>query len=181
MEIQDLPAILSVTKQHGVTSIVDNTWSAGLVYNPLKLGADIVVHAATKYYSGHSDVLFGAIISRTQNHVHKVHNTNIALGNSTSPDDAYTILRGFRTIVTRFEKQEQTALELANWLEGHEKINQIIHPALASHPDHALWKRDFTGSACLFSLVLKPCSPTQVLALLDRLKYFAKGFFFWRV
>lgn len=178
MEIQDLPAIVKITKEQGITTIVDNTWSAGLVYNPLKLGADIVVHAATKYYSGHSDVLYGAIISRTEEHADKVHNTSIALGNSTSPDDTYTILRGFRTVITRFERQEKTAISLATWLGGHDKIAKVLHPALGSHPDHELWKRDFTGSSCLFSIVLKPCSPKQVLGLLDRLKYFAKGFSF---
>lgn len=178
MEIQDLPAIVKIAKENNITTIVDNTWSAGLVYNPLKLGADIVVHAATKYYSGHSDILYGAIISRTSKHADKIHKTNIALGNSTSPDDTYTILRGFRTVVARFERQEQTALTLASWLTEHDKVGQVLHPALSGHPDHKLWKRDFSGSACLFSIVLKPCSKQQVLALLDRLQYFAKGFSF---
>ncbi len=178
MEIQDLPAIVKIAKEKKITTIVDNTWSAGLVYNPLSLGADIVVHAATKYYSGHSDILYGAIISRAQRHADKVNATNIALGNSTSADDAYTILRGFRTVIARFERQEKTALALAKWLGRHEKVSQVLHPALDSHPDHALWERDFSGSACLFSIVLKPCSKQQVLDLLDRLEYFAKGFSF---
>ncbi|PHR93300.1 MAG: cystathionine beta-lyase [Robiginitomaculum sp.] len=178
LEIQDLPAIVKVAKKAGIITIVDNTWSAGLVYNPLNLGADIAVHAATKYYSGHSDVLFGAIISRTKELAAKVHATNIHLGNSTSPDDAYTILRGFRTITTRFERQEKTALTLAQWLQSHAKVDEVLHPALSTHPDHDIWKRDFTGSACLFSVVLKPCSQAQVLKFLDSLKYFAKGFSF---
>ena len=178
LEINDLPAIVKAAKAKGVTTIVDNTWSAGLVYNPLKLGADITVHAATKYYSGHSDVLFGAVVSRTKAHAAKVRATSVALGNSTSPDDAYMILRGFRTVVTRFEQQARTALALAKWLESHDKVARVIHPALKSHPDHDLWKRDFTGAACLFSIVLKPCTEAEVLKLLDSLKYFAKGFSF---
>ena len=136
------------------------------------------MHAATKYYSGHSDVLFGAIISRTKQIANRVKDTATALGNSTSPDDAYTILRGFRSVTTRFFKQEQTALALAKWFTAHEKIADVIHPALISHPDHEIWKRDFTGAACLFSVVLKPCSETHVLALLDGLTYFGKGFSF---
>lgn len=178
LELQDLPAIVTVAKEAGIVTIVDNTWSAGLVYNPLKLGADVVVHAATKYYSGHSDVLYGAVISRTKAMAAKVHATNVAIGNSTSPDDTYTILRGFRTVITRFERQERTALSLANWLQSHDKVVEVLHPALENHPDHAIWKRDFTGSACLFSIVLKPCSETLVLQFLDGLKYFAKGFSF---
>ncbi len=178
MEIQDLPAIVKVAKAHKIVTIVDNTWSAGLVYAPLDLGADVVVHAATKYFSGHSDILFGAVISRTEAMAKKVALTAVAYGNSTSPDDAYQILRGFRTVVTRFEQQEKSAIALATWLQDHEKIARVVHPALPSHPNHDMWKRDFTGSSCLFSIVLKPCAEAKVLALLDRLKLFAKGFSF---
>jgi cysteine-S-conjugate beta-lyase len=178
MEIQDLPAIVKAAKKHRITTIVDNTWSAGLVYAPLDLGADVVVHAATKYFSGHSDILSGAVISRTKAMANKVAKTAIAYGNSTSPDDVYQILRGFRTVVTRFEQQEKSALALAKWFQGHDKVSRVVHPALASHPNHDLWKRDFTGSSCLFSIVLEPCSETEVLALLNRLKIFAKGFSF---
>jgi len=178
LEIQDLPAIVKAARAHNIVTIVDNTWSAGLVYAPLDLGADISVHAATKYFGGHSDVLFGAVISRTKKLARKVEKAAIALGNSTSPDDAYQVLRGFRTLVTRCTQQEKTALTLAKWFAKHDKIKRVIHPALASHPDHELWKRDFTGAACLFSIVLHPCDEAQVLALLDRLKLFAKGFSF---
>ena len=178
MEVQDLPAIAKIAKEHGIVTIVDNTWSAGLTYNPLELGADISVHAATKYYSGHSDILYGAVVSRTKKMAANVRTTSVLIGNSTSPDDAYQILRGFRSVAVRFERQEQTALSLAKWLGGHDNVDRVLHPALPSHPNHDLWKRDFTGAACLFSFVLKPCSEPEVLALLDRLKLFAKGFSF---
>jgi len=178
MEIQDLPAIVKIAKPRKITTIVDNTWSAGLVYAPLDLGADIVVHAATKFFSGHSDILFGAVVSRTKATANRVAKTAVAYGNSTSPDDAYQILRGFRTVVTRFEQLEKSAIALANWLQDHDKVSKIIHPAFETHPNHNLWKRDFTGSSCLFSIVLKPCTETEVLALLDRLEIFAKGFSF---
>jgi len=178
MEIQDLPAIIEVAKANKITTIVDNTWSAGLVYAPLDMGADIAVHAATKFFSGHSDILSGAVISRTKAMASKVAKTAVAFGNSTSSDDVYQILRGFRTVVTRFERQEKSAIALAEWLQNHDKVMRVIHPALTSHPNHDLWKRDFTGSSCLFSIVLKPCTETEVLALLDSLKIFAKGFSF---
>jgi len=178
MEIQDLPALIKVAKTNDIVTIVDNTWSAGLVYAPLDMGADIAVHAATKFFSGHSDILFGAVVSRTKAMASKVAKTAAAYGNSTSPDDAYQILRGFRTVVTRFEQQEKSAIALAKLFEDHAKVKRVIHPALASHPNHDLWKRDFTGSSCLFSIVLEPCAKSEVLALLDRLKIFAKGFSF---
>jgi cystathionine beta-lyase len=178
LEIQDLPTITKIAKKHNIITVVDNTWSAGLVYSPLDLGADICVHSATKYYGGHSDVLFGAVISRTEALAKKVRATAGALGNSSSPDDAYQVLRGFRTVVTRFEQQAKTSLHVAQWLSEHDKVERVLHPALEQHPDHNIWKRDFTGSACLFSIVLNPCSEQQVLKFLDGLKYFAKGFSF---
>lgn len=178
LDIQDIPAITAIAKHHNITTIVDNTWAAGYVYNPLDLGADMVVHAATKYFSGHSDILCGAIISKTEKLAAQVNRMNIALGNATSPDDIYTILRGARTLAVRFERQEATALALATFLSTHDKVSQVLHPALDSHPQHDLWKRDFTGSACLFSIVLKPCSKQEVIDCLNRLQYFAKGFSF---
>ncbi len=178
MEIQDLPAICAFARKRGIVSMVDNTWSAGLVYNPLKLGADVVVHSATKYFGGHSDVLYGAVITADKALGKKVKETSAVLGNNTSPDDTYTVLRGFRTITTRFEKQVGTALALAEWMTGHDKVACVLHPALPSHPQHARWQRDFTGSGALFSFVLKPCAPQDVVALLDRLHLFAKGFSF---
>jgi len=105
-EIQDTPAITATAKARGVTTIIDNTWSAGLVYNPLALGADISCHAATKYYGGHSDVMYGAAICRTEALHKKVKNTAKNLGNASSPDDAYQILRGFRSIIPRFAHQQ---------------------------------------------------------------------------
>ena len=178
MEIQDLPAICAFARKRGIVTVVDNTWSAGLVYHPLALGADVVTHSATKYFGGHSDVLYGAVITANKSHGKQVKDTAAVLGNSTSPDDSYTVLRGFRTITTRFEKQSATALALAQWLAGHEKIARLLHPALPSHPQHERWQRDFSGSGALFSFVLKPCRPEQVTALLDRLTLFAKGFSF---
>ena len=178
MEIQDLPEIARTAKKNKIIVIADNTWSAGLVYNPLLWGADMVVHSATKYFGGHSDLLLGAIVSRTTTLANKVKYTAKALGNATAPDDVYQVLRGFRTVTTRFEKQAQTALELANWFKSRSEIVQVLHPALKSYPDHRIWKRDFTGAASLFSIVLNPCSEREVIKFLDRLKYFGKGFSF---
>jgi len=175
-EIQDTPAIVKASKARGVTTIMDNTWSAGLVYNPLAMGVDISCHAATKYYGGHSDVLYGAAVCRTDALHKKVKATAKDLGNASSPDDAYQVLRGFRTIVPRFEHQQASALHLAKWLSGHNKVQQVLHPALPEHPDHALWKRDFTGSACIFSVVLEPTSEADVLRFVNALELFGIGY-----
>ena len=175
-EIQDIPAIIKAAKAKGVTTIIDNTWSAGLSLKPLALGVDIACHAATKYFGGHSDIMFGATISASEKMAKKVALTAKYLGYATSPDDAYQILRGFRSVVHRYSHSEASALTLATWLEGHEKVHRVLHPALQSHPDHAIWKRDFTGAACLFGVVLKPCSEAEVLAFINSLELFGIGY-----
>lgn len=175
-EVQDIPAIVKAAKAHGVTTIIDNTWSAGLSLNPLKMGVDISCHAATKYFGGHSDTMSGAAISRTDKLAKQVALTAKQIGNACSPDDVYQILRGFRTVMPRFRQQEATSLALATWLNNHPKVMQVLHPAHKSHPDHTIWKRDFTGGGCIFSVVLKPCSEAQVLAFINALNLFGIGY-----
>ncbi len=177
MEIQDLPAICKSAKANNIVTIVDNTWSAGLVYKPLALGADMVVHSATKYMGGHSDVLYGAIICADKEMAKQVETTASHFGFATSPDDTYQVLRGFRTLVTRFEKQAENTLSLAKHLQNHKKVMRVLHPSLKSHPQHGRWKRDFSGAACLFSIVLD-CNKREVLQVLDALELFGKGFSF---
>ncbi len=175
-EIQDIPAITKAAKTNNVTTIIDNTWSAGLTLKPLALGVDVSCHAATKYFGGHSDIMFGAAVSANTKMAKKIALTAKHLGYATSPDDAYQILRGFRTVVHRFRHAEKTALSLATWLAGHDKVQSVLHPALSTHPDHAIWKRDFTGAACIFSVVLKPCSEEDVLAFINALELFGIGY-----
>ena len=175
-EVQDIPAIVKVAKAHNVTTIIDNTWSAGLTLSPLTLGVDISCHAATKYFGGHSDTMSGAAVSRTKKLADQVALTAKHLGNASSPDDTYQILRGFRTVIPRFRQQEATSLALANWLTDHPKVQYVLHPAHPTHPDHAIWKRDFTGGGCIFSVVLKPCPEKEILAFVNALKLFGIGY-----
>lgn len=175
-EIQDLPAFVKVAKESSIAVIVDNTWSGGITYNPLVLGADISIHAATKYMGGHSDIMYGAVVSRTKTTAKKVAQTRKFLGLACSPDDTYQILRGFRTLHTRFEVQEKASLDLASWFEQQDFIEKVLHPGLKSHPDHAIWSRDFTGGGSLFSIVLKPVSDETVNSFINGLKYFGIGF-----
>jgi len=175
-EIQDIPAIVKVAKAHGVTTIIDNTWSAGLTLNPLKMGVDISCHAATKYFGGHSDTMSGAAVSRTKKLANQVALTAKHLGNACSPDDVYQILRGFRSVIPRFRQQEATSLALAEWLHDHPKVQKVLHPAHPTHPDHDIWKRDFTGGGCIFSVVFKPCSKEEVLAFVNALRLFGIGY-----
>jgi len=175
-ELPDIPGITKVAQTKGIKTLIDNTWSAGLVLSPLSLGVDISCHAATKYFGGHSDVMFGAAISKDEKTAAQIAQMAKYLGNASSPDDAYQILRGFRTVIPRFKQQEATALELAKWLETREEIQQVLHPALPSHPDYAIWERDFTGSACLFSVITQPASAKAIEDFINALKLFGIGY-----
>ena len=175
-EIQDIPAIAKAAKARNVTTLIDNTWSAGITLSPLPMGVDISVHAATKYFGGHSDVMYGAAIFAKEAAFNKAKQTARQLGNASSPDDAYQILRGFRSVVPRFRQQEATALALAKWLMTRDEVQQVLHPAVTDHPDHALWKRDFTGGGCIFSVVLKPIPESDVLSFIDALELFGIGY-----
>lgn len=175
-EIQDIPAISKAARGRGVISIVDNTWSAGLTCNPLTLGADISTHSATKYFGGHGDLLFGAAICASDAQGAKIAATARQLGVASSPDDAYQVLRGFRSVTTRFTQQERTAETLARWLQTQAQVMDVLHPALDTHPDHTLWTRDFSGGGCLFSIVLSPRSTPDVNRFVDALKLFGIGF-----
>lgn len=175
-EIQDVPAIAKAARAASVTTLIDNTWSAGLTFNPLPMGIDISVHAATKYFGGHSDIMYGAAIFGNEAHFNRAAATAKQMGNSSSPDDAYQILRGFRTVLPRFRQQEATALALAKWMMTRDEIATVLHPAVTDHPDHELWKRDFTGGACLFACVLTPLSETEVLRFINSLKLFGIGY-----
>ena len=175
-EIQDIPAIAKAAKARNVTTLIDNTWSAGITLSPLPMGVDISVHAATKYFGGHSDVMYGAAVFAKEAAFNKAKQTARQLGNASSPDDAYQILRGFRSVVPRFRQQEATALALAKWLMTRDEVQQVLHPAVTDHPDHALWKRDFTGGGCIFSVVLKPIPESDVLSFIDALELFGIGY-----
>jgi len=175
-EIQDIPAISKVAKAQNVTTLIDNTWSAGITLSPLSMGVDISVHAATKYFGGHSDIMYGAAIFADKARFTKAKQTAKQLGNSSSPDDAYQILRGFRSVLPRFRQQEATSLALAKWLMTRDEVQQVLHPAVTDHPDHALWNRDFTGGGCLFSVVMRPLSEKDVLKFIDNLELFGIGY-----
>ncbi len=175
-EIADVPAIAAAARARRVPVILDNTWSAGVYFKPFQHGVDLSVQALTKYQAGHADVFMGAVLAATPEWAARVKNTAKQLGLSASPDDAYLVLRGLRTLSVRLERQSASALQIARWLESHPAIAGAIHPALATHSDHALWARDFSGASGVFAAVLKPAEGPRVKAMLESLQLFAMGF-----
>lgn len=174
-EMQDIPALAKATHANNARLIVDNSWASPLYHQPLALGADIVVHAGTKMFVGHSDA-FAGTISTTEAAWADVERVRTLLGFFTSGDDAYLVSRGLKTLAIRMQAHQDRALEIARWLETQPEVSAVLHPALPSHPDHALWKRDFTGSGSLFSFILRPAPRDAVAAFVDQMQIFSMGY-----
>ena len=174
-EIQDLPAITRVARARGITTIIDNTWATPLRLQPLALGVDISIQALTKYVAGHSDLLMGSATA-TPELWPRLKAAAYRLGHHVGADDCALVLRGLRTLALRLDRHEQSALAIARWLESHPAVDRVWHPALPSHPDHALFKRDFAGATGLFAIVLKQGSRPHTAALIDGFRHFGIGF-----
>jgi cysteine-S-conjugate beta-lyase len=175
-EISDIPAIACAARAAGVTTVMDNTWSAGVRCRPLALGVDISIQATSKYVSGGADLLGGAIMVNDDALAARLSDAIAELGLSVSPDDAFLVLRGLRTLPVRLDRHEASGLQVARWLSQRPEVARVLHPALPDDPGHALWKRDFTGATGLFGVVLRPARPDFDTDLLDALELFGLGF-----
>jgi cysteine-S-conjugate beta-lyase len=175
LEVQDIPAIAEVAHARGACVILDNTWATPLFFSPHAHGADLTVEAGTKYLSGHADLLLG-LVSANEAWFERLHSTTHLMAIPAGAEDVFLALRGLRTMELRLREAERQGLGLAQWLEGRAEVLRVIHPALPDHPGHALWKRDFSGSSGLFSIVLKPASDAAVAAFLDGLELFGLGY-----
>lgn len=173
-EVQDLPAIAAAARPRGIAVVVDNSWATPLFYRPLALGADVVVHAGTKMFVGHSDTMIGTA-SATPQWMKALKDTHLRLGLCASPDDCFITARGLRTLGVRMREHSAHSTEIAAWLEKQPGVARVIHPALLSHPDHAIWKRDFTGAGSVFSIELEPKTRTALAAMVDHLELFGMG------
>ena len=177
MEMPDIPAMCRAAKVHGVPVALDNTWSAGIAFRAFEHGVDIVMQALTKYQSGGSDVLMGAVITRDKSIHRKIDTAHMRLGMGVSVDDAYMVLRGLPSMKLRFDAHDASARKIAKWLQQRPEIAQVLHPALSGCPGHDIWTRDFSGAAGLFSVLFDPrYSEAQTDRFIDSLKLFKIGY-----
>ncbi|MGZ5849433.1 MAG: cystathionine beta-lyase [Methyloceanibacter sp.] len=174
-EVQDIPAIAKAAHAAGACVVMDNTWATPLYFKPFAHGVDVSIQAATKYIVGHADAMLGAITT-TEAAWPTIARAHEDLGLCPGPEDVYLGLRGLRSLGVRLARHQASGIEIARWLAGRPEVARVLHPALASDPGHALWKRDFTGASGLFALVLKPVAAEAVAAMLDGLELFGMGY-----
>lgn len=173
-EIQDVPAIAAAAHARGAVVLMDNTWASPLCFRALEKGVDLAIQSGSKHIGGHSDLMLGAVSANSATWP-QLSNTVYAMGLCVGPDDMYFGLRGLRTMGVRLAQHHTAGLTVARRLEARPEVLRVLHPALASHPGHAIWKRDYSGACGLFSIVLKPVSQAAVFAFIDALTLFGIG------
>lgn len=181
MEFPDLRTLVGLARSHGVPVALDNTWGAGLAFCPFDLGqglgVDISIHALTKYPSGGADVLMGAVCTQSQDLHEQLLRTHMRLGLGVGANDAEAVLRGLPSLELRYDAQDATARDLAQWLQAQAPVTRVLHPALAGSPGHAHWAALCTRAAGLFSFLLDPALPPEsVDRFINALRLFRLGY-----
>ena len=174
-EIIDISKVVNLAKKYKITTIIDNTWGTALYFNALKFGVDIVVEAITKYIGGHSDVMMGVTVCNKK-HLNLINRWKRNSGQCVGPDDIFLALRGLRTLPLRLKKSQENSIKLAHFLTKQKEVKKVYHPALKEHPDHKLWKRDFSGACGIFGIEFEDYITTKMAEFFaDNCLLFGKG------
>ena len=174
-DFQDLGKIISIAKKNKIFSVIDNTWGTPYFLKPIKLGFDMSIVSATKYYSGHSDVMGGslAVNKRVYKYVRKADKvTGLRLG----PDDAYLIIRGLRTLDIRLDRHQENAKKIATFLSKNKKILEVLYPIKKNTQRFKLWKKYYSGASGLLGLKIKSKNKSSVIKFINSLKFFDYGY-----
>ena len=168
MIVSDIAECARIAHEHGAILIVDNTFLTPYFQNPLELGADIVVHSASKYLGGHNDTIGGFLCVKDADTAEELHMLAKTLGNTMAPFDSWLIMRGIKTLAVRMERQASNAMAVAQWMESCPRIKKVLYPGLASFPQHALAERQARGFGAMISFYVD--SEQTALDVLDRIK-----------
>ncbi len=166
--IADLTALAAVCREHGLRFMVDNTFLTPLLQRPLDLGADVVIHSATKFMAGHNDLCAGVLVAREPQLGEELYFLQNSTGAVLSPQDSWLLIRSLKTLPLRLERQCQTAAQLAGWLAGHSAVVQVYFPGLEKHPGHELMGRQATGFGAMLSFRVD--SPDRARTALERIR-----------
>lgn len=172
MKIADIQAICDLVKGKGILVAVDNTFASPYLQNPLDLGADIVMHSATKYLGGHSDVVAGALVVKDEELAEKVHFQLFAGGGILGPQDSYLVLRGIKTLHVRMQRHCENGKKVVEFLENHPKIGTIYYPGLTSHPNHEVAKKQMRDFGGMVSFTFKSGDVQEAVKFLESVRVF---------
>ncbi|QIZ68453.1 bifunctional cystathionine gamma-lyase/homocysteine desulfhydrase [Geobacillus subterraneus] len=170
LKITDLQAATAIARAHGLRLIVDNTFSTPYFQTPLELGADIVIHSATKYLGGHSDVVAGLAVVRTAELAERLHYVQNATGGILGPQDSWLLMRGIKTLGVRMEEHEQNARAIAAFLAEHQAVTRVYYPGLPEHPNHELAKKQMRGFGGMISFDVGSLERAETV--LSRVRFF---------
>ncbi|MEY2693341.1 MAG: hypothetical protein RIT03_1732 [Bacteroidota bacterium] len=172
MKLADIAAIAQITKKHNLLFAVDNTFATPYLQKPLDLGADLVMHSATKYLGGHSDVIAGALITKTAELGEQLHFQQFATGATLGPMDSFLVLRGIKTLHLRVQRHCENGEKVAEYLSNHPKINSVYYPGLESHPQHDLAQKQMSGNGGMVSFTFASGSKADAISFLEKLQVF---------
>lgn len=171
-ELQDIEVVCNLAKQNSITTILENTYASPLYQQPVKMGVDVVVHTASKYLSGHSDVIAG-VICASEAMIRKIFATEfLTFGTILSPNDAWLFMRGLRTLEIRLERISKSTKKVISFLETHEKVEKVIYPFSPNNAQLDLAKKQMTGMGGLFSFLLKTNDVEEIEAFCNRMRLF---------
>ena len=173
-EFQDLSKIIKIAKKRKIVTAIDNTWGTPFFIKPLKIGFDMSISSGTKYLSGHSDVMLGSLAVNKKIY-EKVKFCNKLFGYRASPDDAYLVLRGLRTLDVRLKKHEESTKKIVSFLKKEKKINEILYPHKKGSENYENWKKYYSGSTGLFSVIIKSKNRNSIYKFINSLKLFGIG------
>ena len=173
MKLADIAEVAKITKKHNLLFAVDNTFATPYLQKPLDLGADIVMHSATKYLGGHSDVIAGALIVKDEELGEKLHFAQFATGGTLGPMDSYLVLRGIKTLHLRVQRHSENGAKVAEYLDSHPAVERVYYPGLASHPNHEIAKKQMIGGfGGMVTFTFKSGKKEDAISFLEKVKVF---------